>query len=187
MRRPSRRFRSGSHSPASLPLFWWRFTVGEATVRFRRSCANRARVARSCPQSPESCASLAATMVFDVRFAGRVEAGTCVWAVDGPEPTDESAPRPIGDRDSRPSCRRASTGAPAPPRGRARSPPPRRRGARGCSGRRASERTPRVRVPSPSSYRAGSGHACGSGRSHLGDGYSTTESSSAADFPSRPG
>ena len=56
------RFRSGSHSPASLPLFWWRFTSGDASVRFRRSCANRVRVARSAAHSPESWASFVATM-----------------------------------------------------------------------------------------------------------------------------
>ena len=56
------RFRSGSHSPASLPDFWLRFTCGEASVRFRRSCANFARVCRFAAQSPESCASPAAMM-----------------------------------------------------------------------------------------------------------------------------
>ena len=56
------RLRAGAHSAASLPLFWWRFTRGEAKVRLRRSRANRALVAESAAQSPESCASLAATM-----------------------------------------------------------------------------------------------------------------------------
>ena len=56
------RFRSGTHSAASWPLFSWRFTRGEASVRLRRSRENRALVAESAAQRPESCASLAATM-----------------------------------------------------------------------------------------------------------------------------
>ena len=35
-----------THSPASLPLFWCRFTWGDARVRFRRSVANRFLVVR---------------------------------------------------------------------------------------------------------------------------------------------
>ena len=37
------RFRSGSHSAASLSLFWSRLTLGDASVRFRRSEANSGR------------------------------------------------------------------------------------------------------------------------------------------------
>ena len=40
------RFRSVTHSPASLPLFWCRFTWGDARVRFRRSVANHFLVVR---------------------------------------------------------------------------------------------------------------------------------------------
>ena len=54
-----------------MPLFWCRFTRGEASVRLRGSRANRAFVAASAAQSPESWASLAATMC-----------SMSVWAVD---------------------------------------------------------------------------------------------------------
>ena len=39
--------RSGSHSAASFATFRWRFTLGAARVRLRRSDANRFRVAES--------------------------------------------------------------------------------------------------------------------------------------------
>ena len=45
-------FRSGSHSAPSLPLFWWRLTLGLASVRFRMSPENRLRVAASVAHSP---------------------------------------------------------------------------------------------------------------------------------------
>ena len=56
------RFRSGSHSAASLPLFSCRLTCGAASVRLRRSEAKRTRVARSLAHKPESCDSLIAMM-----------------------------------------------------------------------------------------------------------------------------
>ena len=52
----------GSHSEASLLLFWWQFTLSAARVRLRMSVAKRIRVARSRAHSLESWASLTATM-----------------------------------------------------------------------------------------------------------------------------
>ena len=56
------RFRSGSHSAASLSLFWSRLTLGDASVRFRRSEANSGRVAGLEAHRPMSWASERATM-----------------------------------------------------------------------------------------------------------------------------
>ena len=56
------KLRSGSHSPASFPLFWWRFTPGLARVRLSRSEANLRFVAASIAHIPLSCASEVATM-----------------------------------------------------------------------------------------------------------------------------
>ena len=56
------RFRSGSHSVASLPLFCERLTAGLASVRFSRSEANCRFVSASVAQRPLSWASERATM-----------------------------------------------------------------------------------------------------------------------------
>ena len=56
------RIRSGSHSAASLSLFWSRLTPGDASVRFRRSEANSGRVAGLEAHRPMSWASERATM-----------------------------------------------------------------------------------------------------------------------------
>ena len=55
-------FSSGSHSAASLPLFWWRLTLGLASVRLSRSDEKRRRVASLAAHRPLSWASERATI-----------------------------------------------------------------------------------------------------------------------------
>ena len=46
----------------SLAIFWWRLTLGDASVRFRRSDANSDQVAGLAAHRPLSWASERATM-----------------------------------------------------------------------------------------------------------------------------
>ena len=49
-------FWSGSQSDASLSTFWWRLTLGDASVRFSRSEAYSALISGLAAQSPLSWA-----------------------------------------------------------------------------------------------------------------------------------
>ena len=61
-REPASRLSSGSHSAASLSDFRCWLTGGDASVRFRRSVANRRLAAAPAAHSPLSWASLVVTM-----------------------------------------------------------------------------------------------------------------------------
>ena len=65
----------------SLSLFWWRLTLGDASVRFRRSDANSDQVAGSAAHRPLSWASERATICSYVRFPDGCEPSACVGAV----------------------------------------------------------------------------------------------------------
>ena len=68
-------FSSGSHSAASLSLFWWRLTLGDASVRFSRSDANSDLATSLAAHKPLSWASDLATIVLDVSFTDAVKPG----------------------------------------------------------------------------------------------------------------
>ena len=74
-------FSSGSHSDASLSLFWWRLTLGDASVRFSRSDANSALAASLAAHKPPVVGLGAGDDMLDVSFPGAVKPGACVGTV----------------------------------------------------------------------------------------------------------
>ena len=82
------RFSSGSHSATSLATFWCRLTLGDASVRFRRSDANSDRVVGLAAQRPLSWASERGDDVLDVCFSYALEPRARVGAVDAAESLD---------------------------------------------------------------------------------------------------